>query len=190
MFKTDDEDAVQAATRVMQIIVGSLTLGVVLFATLIVGVLRSDKPPVPDAPKLLGLPILTAVAACFGLLSVLVSFVIPKIMVDGGLKQIAKGPSLDEAKRLDSGERQVFPASDVRRLLPVFQTQLITASALNEGAAFFAVLAYMIEARPIALGVAAVLIALLVSRFPTVDRVKGWLEAQLERLTLLRRDVF
>lgn len=190
MSKIDEGDGVEAVTRVMQIIVASLTLGVAFFSAIVLGLLRDDKPLAPNTPGILGLPMLTALAVFFGLTSVIASFVIPKLMTDAALKQIAKGPPLDETKYLDSGERQIYPAGDAGRLLPIFQTQLIVASALNEGAAFFAVLAYMIEGHPIALGVAAVLIALLVSRFPTVDRVRGWLAAQLERLALIRRDEF
>lgn len=190
MSRIDDEDAVQAAVRTMQIIVAALTLGVVVFSVLVLALLRDDKPLDPNTPRLLGLPMLTAMAVLFGVVSLIASYIVPKIIADGSIRQLAKGPPLDDTKRLDSGGRQIYPASDVGRLLPVFQTQVITASALNEGAAFFAVLAYLTEGQPIAIGVAAVLIAVLVSRLPTVDRVKGWLEAQLERLALMRRDEF
>ncbi len=66
----------------------------------------------------------------------------------------------------------------------VYQTQLIIASALNEGPAFFAGVAYLIGKDTIALGVGVLLIAVLASRFPTRDRVARWIDEQQEKLIL------
>ena len=52
-------------------------------------------------------------------------------------------------------------------------------SVLLEGGAFFAVIASMLERNPIALVTAIVLLAHLVARFPTADRVNDWLDRQL-----------
>ncbi|MDG3006052.1 hypothetical protein [Paludisphaera mucosa] len=194
MSMMNDEDAVQGATRTMQIIVAALAGGVVLFWAMVTLVLPNAGGPKPPAaaagPDILGLPLLTAMAIVFGLVSVVASFLVPKVVVDGALGQIAKGMATEDSTASRPGAKQVYPASEVAKLLPVYSTQLIIASALNEGAAFFAGIAYMLEHHPATIGVAGVLVALLLSRFPTTDRVQGWLEAQLERLTVKRRDDF
>jgi hypothetical protein len=63
-----------------------------------------------------------------------------------------------------------------------YMTALVIGAAINEGVAFFAVIAYLIEKNPIALVLALVLIAGLVARFPTVNRVERWIEQQQEKL--------
>lgn len=190
-MKTEETDAVQQVVRTSQIIVGAMVAGVTFFCVFVTTVLGDAGRPGPAAkPDILGLPLLTALCLGFGVITLVASFVVPRVMVEGGLRVIARGSSLDEMKLTESGQRQVYPASDVRRLLPLFQTQLIVASALNEGGAFFGAVAYMLERQAVALAVAGTMIALILSRFPTLDRVQGWLDAQLERLAQLRRDGF
>ena len=190
-MKLDETDAVQAVVRNTQIVVGALAAGVIVFCILVTTVLSDGRrPAAAPGPDILGMPLLTALAVINGVVLAVASLVVPKIVVDGGLRAVAKGPSLDDMKLTESGQRQVYPASDVGRLLPLFQTQLIIASALNEGAAFFGALAYMLEGRAAALAVAGAMVALLLSRFPTLDRVQGWLDVQLDRLASLRRDEF
>jgi hypothetical protein len=54
----------------------------------------------------------------------------------------------------------------------------IIGLALLEGAAFFADVAYMQEGQPLALGVAGAAVMLILLRFPTESRLRGWLELQ------------
>ncbi len=186
-----DEADIQAQVRTMQIVVVALAAGVIFFGVLTVTVFRdATRPPVAPGPMILGLPLLTALAAVVGALTLIASIVAPRLMVANGLRMIAGGLTLDETRPTSSGQRQVYPAGDVGRLLPLFQAQLIVASAMNEGGALFALLAYMMEGEPLSLAVAGALLAVLLSRFPTVDRVGTWLELHLERLADLRRDGF
>ena len=67
-------------------------------------------------------------------------------------------------------------------LCGVYLNQLIIGAAINEGAAFFAGVAYLLERNPIALAVALVLIAGVIARFPTANRVERWIEQQQEKL--------
>ena len=197
MSKIDDDDAVQNVARTAQIIVGAMAGGVLLFwviVTVVLPNLGGPRPPavaVPGGPqRLLGLPMLTAAAWLFGAGSLAASLFVPRAVVDSALKPIAKGVSVDETKLEDSGLRQIYPASDVGKLLPAYMTQLIIASALIEGGAFFAAIAYMLEKHPPSLLLGGALIALLLSRFPTPDRIRAWLDVQLDRLEVLRRDDF
>ncbi len=63
-----------------------------------------------------------------------------------------------------------------------FQTSAIIGAALNEGPAFLAGVAYLIEQNPIALGVMLVLVAAMFVRIPTRDSVERWIEQQEEKL--------
>ena len=81
-----------------------------------------------------------------------------------------------------SGERSDAARPQLTGLPAAFLTQLIVGAAMNEGAAFFALVAYLIEKNPIALGLAVVLIAGVISRFPTTGRVERWIEQQQEKL--------
>ena len=79
--------------------------------------------------------------------------------------------------------------TDAGKLATVFSTQLIVGAALNESAAFFAGLAYLIGKDPIALGVAILLLGAIVARFPTTHRVALWITRQEEMLSLERQAV-
>jgi hypothetical protein len=179
-MKIDETDAIQTTVRTSQIIVGALASGVAFFGVLVLTVL-SDQTAAPSPNGL------TFMAVAFGVISLVLSIIMPVILVDSGLRGIVRGTTPDETKPTESGQRHIYPASDVGRLLPLFQTQLIVASALNEGGAFFGFLAYMLEGQTLALAVAGVLVAVILSRFPTTDRVQGWLDARLQRLDALRR---
>ncbi|AMV40399.1 hypothetical protein [Planctomyces sp. SH-PL62] len=189
-----DADALQGSTRTAQIIIAALVMGVVMFWAIITLVLPAGVGPQPApgaaGPDILGLPILTALAVGFGAVSVVMSLALPRVMVDGALRGIAKGLSPDSTTDAPPGAKQIYPAGDVEKLLPVYISQLIVASALNEGAAFFAGIAYMMEHHAASILVAGVLLALMLTRFPTADRIQIWLEAQLQNLAGKRRDDF
>jgi hypothetical protein len=59
--------------------------------------------------------------------------------------------------------------------------------ALLEGAAFLGCIAYLLEARPLALGVVVVAITPMLVNFPTEARVRAWLERQADQLAELRQ---
>jgi len=191
MTTLDNAEAVRGAARMAQIIVGSLAMGLLVFLAIVLFVIEPTGPPAgPERANPLGLPLLTLVATVFGTVGLVLSFLAPGLMISNGLKQIAERPPGDPAPTDPWNEGPTLPANDVGALLPLYQTQLIIASALTEGAAFFALIAYMIERHPLALGLAALLIAVLLSRFPTLDRVHGWLDDQSARLARIRRGDF
>ena len=64
----------------------------------------------------------------------------------------------------------------------VYHTQMIVGAAINEGAAFFAGVVYLITKNPVALGVGLLLVAVMVARFPTATRIQRWVEMQHEKL--------
>jgi len=185
-----DADDIQGVTQTSQIIVGSLAAGVIVFWAVVTLVIDPDPAPAGGAGLLFGMPMLTAFSALFGVAVLAASILVPRLIVDGAVAQLAKGGPHDRDAGEGAGTKQLRPEAGAAELLPVYQTQLIIASALNEGGAFFAAIAYMLERHAAAILVAGVLLALLLSRFPTVDRVRGWIEAQLERVAARRRDDF
>ncbi|MDR3622493.1 MAG: hypothetical protein P4L85_24290 [Paludisphaera borealis] len=184
MSIVDDPESVQKVTRTSQIIVGAMTMGVIVFLALVFFIGEIAKPPGGDQ-ELLGVPIMTLMGTVMGAVCLAASFFVPKLVVDGGLRGLAKSGASPTTK---PGSKQVDPAAEAAQLMPLFQTQLIIGSALAEGPAFFASLAFMMEHHYLALGVAGVMLAALIARFPTADSVNGWLDENLGRLEQKRRD--
>lgn len=180
----NDPDVIPKSTRVMQIIVGVLIQGVVMFLAIVLFIGEAENPQ-GGKPEILGIPTITFVATVMGASCLVASVVAPRLMVDGPLRRLAKSGASTTTK---PGPKQVDPAIEAVRLLPLFQTQLIVGAALLEGGAFFAGIAYMLEHQYLALGVAGVLLAALIARFPTVDRVNGWLDEKLAHLEQIRRN--
>jgi hypothetical protein len=101
------------------------------------------------------------------------------VFVASARRQAARG-GWPDATAGEPVQTRKDPLADApRRLLPLYQTQLLIGAAILEGMAFFATLAYMLERNKIALAIAAFLLGCLASRFPTVDRINRWLERQL-----------
>lgn len=67
---------------------------------------------------------------------------------------------------------------DARRLAVNFQTRPIIGCALLEGIAFLNIVAHTIERQNVSLIVAGVFLLLLLSQFPTLDRLERWIESE------------
>ena len=184
MSSMTDSDALVPFIRVCQIIVGALVMGVVTFLVIVVVFLprfdgggpdaaQAGRADAPQAAPATELPIITDVALALGASVLVLSFVIPQVAVTQARGQIAKGTAPKPAKAAEE---------DTASLLPVYQTRLIIGSALLEGGAFFATIAYMLERKPMALAAAGVLLGVLLTRLPTALRLRGWLDRQTEIL--------
>jgi hypothetical protein len=82
----------------------------------------------------------------------------------------------------NTGFNAGLPPGDAGSLMAVFQGKIIVGAAMLEGGAFFAAIAYLVEGGPIALALAVVLWLGIAAHFPTLPRVIGWIERQLEWL--------
>jgi hypothetical protein len=187
-----DEQGIRSATLQGQIIVGALVAGLVTFliiATMI------DLGPRPGAaagggPGAAGvaatespMPIITYLAVAFGVVLLPMSFIVPGRVAQQQRRAIASGkmpgsPSVAPT----AGDQSAAATVPLSGLPAVFLTQLVVGAAMDEGAAFFALVAYLIEKNPIALALALVLIAGVIARFPTAGRVERWIEQQQEKL--------
>ena len=177
----EDSDAIDGMTRTLQIIVLALTLGLVSFLAVVLCLPTRAKRPA-QGPVVL--PVLTVAAFTVAVVVVPLSLVIPRLMVDAARKQIAAGKW---TAKLPPGMPP--PTTDAAQLAMVYQTQKIVGAALNEGAAFFALLAYVNEGNIIALVLAVLLIVGVALRFPRRDQVAAWIDNQLGQLDADRQAV-
>ena len=112
------------------------------------------------------LPLFTALAVILGIGGLAMSFTVPRMFVATSRRMIAR-----ETPPATTPRKPSEPAQIIRRAIPAsscrcFTTQLILGTAINEGMAFFAAIAYMLERHPVALGTAIVLLGGLIARFP------------------------
>jgi hypothetical protein len=153
--------------RTMQIIAGALISGVLIFMGVVLVVTQGNIGGIPNAR------LMTMIAGGFGFLMIVNHFVIPRIVSGAQLKQLAISGILQQ-------EEQVR----VERMCAVYQTQLIIGMALLEGAAFFNLIAMMIEKSAVSLGVVSLLLGLMVVKFPTRIKVSWWIQERLRELQL------
>jgi hypothetical protein len=167
-----DHDAVLSPQlRTMRIILLALVLGVVIFFVIAVVMRGQGAQPAPPTP------LLTYLGLGLAGVQIVLSALIPGLIVTGGRRQLARTPQSAAAP------------DDLRKLLGLYQTRLIVGSALLEGAAFFLLVAYLVEGDLAALGGVVVLVALLLVRFPTRPGLESWLAEQQERLSQERLTV-
>jgi hypothetical protein len=162
--------------RILQIIAVALLLGVVTFlgfVLYIVQVQHSGKGAMPDQ----AVPILTLIAVGFLAACTPLAFIFPTMITRGTLRQMLARESVNPP--YDPEEMHPTGGS---KLWEVRQTTMIVGLALLEGTAFTGCIAYLMDANPLALGVVAVAVFLMLGKFPTEQRVRAWLERQAAEL--------
>ena len=155
----------EAAVRGMQIIAAALMAGVLVFLGIVLVTTQGDVfgTHTPEVVAILGVG--------FGVLATVNHIVIPKIIAGSQLKQI-----------VSSGFSELDAESKSDRLFGVYRGQLIVALAMLEGAAFFNLIALMVERNVVSLGVTFLLLGLMVFRFPSRDKVLFWVQDKLRKL--------
>ena len=151
----------------IRIIVGALCAGGLFLA----GVVLLMPRRVADEPML------AFMALLFSVCGVIAAAIVPRMigkrarnsLVDNARPQPQPSPSLA------SGD-----ASHVSRIMGIYQTRLITSLALLEAAAFFNLVAYMIEGQVVNVAVALVLLVLMLIQFPSRTRTEHWVADQLQ----------
>lgn len=163
------------AVKVMRLIIVALTMGVVMFGVITLFLQVADRG---------GRPILIAwIAAGFAVVNLLMRQVMGTVLSASARKQIAAGTWQPPQK---NSVRVPENATHADRLLMSFQTRLIVRAALLEGAAFFNLIAFMIERQTWSFGIAGALAAINLSTFPSRDSVLYWIRQQLELMELER----
>jgi hypothetical protein len=161
MLTEEQRESLTPAVRAMQIIAGALVMGVLAAGVVFIFMTFGKKQPIPN-------PFLTYLAAGWGAIAIVLSFVVPGVM-GGNMRR-----NSNASPPLSSGN-----VPPVGPLVGRYQTLLIIRLAMLEGAAFFAIFAYFLEANLISLGVAGVLLLVMLASFPTVSRVENWIEDEV-----------
>ncbi len=175
------ETELRPQVRTLQIIVAALPMGAVVFLTGTLVIRSGDEPAVAD-PMVAGLGLMTLMALFMTVSVVVARLIVPALMTSSARQSIANGtwqPQATGAVTKEFFER----TGDAGKLCVVYTTRTIVAVALLEGAAFMAIIAYMMEGSTVALGLSIALIAAILLHFPTAPRVVAWIERQLRRIT-------
>lgn len=173
-FNAEQERFLRAMLTNMRIISAALISGVIVFLVVVLFVIKSDPQP--------GSPLLTYIGLGFGALALVFAFVIPGL-IGGSIKQ-----ALIDGKRVDLPAQFKAPeeVGIVGNLLFLFQTRLIIGYAFLEGAAFFNLVAYMIERQDVSLAVVGLLLAGMLVQFPSRGKLEGWLAAETRSIDEFR----
>ncbi len=162
MLTDIQRDYLAKAVRTMQIIVAALAMGVIMFMAVVLTML--DKIAARD-------PFITYIALGFAVLMFAGWIIVPGIVATQARRAMAGLPR---------------DADIVGQLAGVFQTRLIIASAMLEGAAFFNLIASMLEGQYVGLVTAVVLLLIIISQFPTRHRLEVWITHELENIDHMR----
>jgi hypothetical protein len=184
----DPSRAYLAGIRSRVFVVATLVGGLVFFLAIVLYLNAQPRGPA-RGQQAIGAepaPLLSYLAIAFAVASVPASILVPQLMAASQRRSIAKGAWTPPPQR--SGTAPTLnPTSDAGKLASVYITTLIIGAAMNEGAGFFANMAYLLERQQWVLIVAVLLIVGVALRFPTRDRIDRWIEAQLEQLEMDRQ---
>lgn len=128
------------------------------------------------------------VLVLFLIADMIARFIAPAVVVAQGRRKIAAGQwSLPEGPGQAQIASFIERTGDAGRLLGLYNTKTIIASALLEGVAFFAIVVYLMTQSMVGLVVAIALILGLAFHIPTRSGVLHWIEDQLELIEQDRR---
>ncbi len=166
MSHFDHAERLGPRVRILQIVIGALTMGVVIFLGIAMALREGglvEFKPVHDPS---GIRYLLLGIAGFLLLA---GLVVPGLVVSARRRQIAGHPKSALAELMD-------------QLLGLFHVKTLVGAALMEAAAFLAIITYLLYGAVAALIAAGVFAALLLLQVPTWGRIERWLEDQMHRL--------
>jgi len=178
MEDTRWQDEMGPAVRIVQIIVGSLIAGVVVFLVIAIAVGQNVAADRGEQSQML-----TYLGVAFAVAALIARIVVPAIIVARNRRRVAQGTwQPPQGQRLGA---QATPGSffdltgDAGKLLFVYHVRTIVACAIIEGATFLMLIAHLVEQSTLSLIVAIVLILGLAMHFPTRSGVIRWIEGQL-----------
>ena len=138
-----------------QVIAGALMFAVTVFGVIAVIIGGTVQPATP---------IMAYLAVAFAAQVIALRFFVPGLVVKSQLEALK-----------DEGTSSIE-----EKLQGLFQTRMIIGMALLEGAAFFNLIAYIIEGQWFSLVTAGFLLLLMGMMFPTVRALESWIE-EIER---------
>jgi hypothetical protein len=178
----DLEDRVGPAVIVLRIIVVALACGVLGFAAVaVVTRVNRVQPQPPAQPQQAGggLELLTMMALVAAPIATVLSLLVPAVMVKNIRRQIADGTYGTYPGQTAASRQGVAGLpEDMASYVGLYQTKTIVGIALLEGAAFLAIVAFMLEGNWIALALGICLAAMILFSFPSAPRVANWIRQQ------------
>lgn len=183
-------EAFHKTLRNLQVIILALAAGLLILVAIMMHMVLNVKPGGfvgGLGPQFGGLPLLTTVLVGVAVLTLLLSFVLPKFMIDAQIslwkKQVRPiEGELTSWETSDLAWLNRVPAETLSKLLMIFQTSRIVVVSLCEAAGMLSVIAYLLEAHTVALVMAGVAIILMVWHVPTQSSLSSWVFTQIERL--------
>lgn len=161
----DVESTLAPRVMTMRIIVIALLNGILVFVGIAVYTRTTGQmAPPPDVPMLSYIAFIAAAPM------LLAALLVPRLIESAAIGKMTKGSA----------------TVSVDQLLPVYQQRLIVRSALFEGPAFFALVAFMIEGQWAMLAIVGVMAVGIATGFPSVSGVQTWLEDRRERVAAER----
>jgi hypothetical protein len=184
MPDTSWREEVERRVVTARIIVAALLAGSIGFLAVAAALVHLD---VVEANKE-GASTMNLVLILFLIGDMIARLIVPSVLVAQGRRRIAAGQwSLPEGAGQGDIAAFIERTGDAGRLLCVYQTRTIVASALLEGVAFFAIIVYLLTQSMVGLVVAVVLILGLGFHIPTRSGVSRWIEDQLQLIDQERR---
>ena len=184
-------DELSAKVPQLQIIVGALVAGCVFFGVIaVVMVNQGGEAVAAEQPIDVGQPpMITYISLLFGVTSLFAAWIVPSIMVGRARRAMLKGTwQPPQGQQVSALLGELFAkCGDAGRLWLIFVTHMIVRAAIIEGAAFFLLVAYLIEQSPVVLIAAIILVFLLAAQFPSRARSMHWIEDQLNTLEKQRQ---
>ena len=162
--------------RTMQIIVGAMVAGCVMFLVIVL--------VIPGGAGIaLDTPLLTYIALAFAAAAVVARLVVPGIVVAQARRKILSGDWKVAARAPTAGSTaSTGQDDDASKLAQVFMVRTIVAAAILEGAIFLSLIVCLLQRSTLTLGLAVVLLAALAAHFPTRAGVDRWLADQMRLL--------
>ena len=171
-------DVLPARLRVMQIIIGAMTIGCIFLFAVILAI----SFPIARMSETHSF---TYIALGIAFVVLILRSFFPTLVVVAGRRQIRRNfreASETQGARMQAQRFDQLEDEAGRRLIDLLQGKILVGAALMEGSAFLSLISYLPERSPISLAVAAIMIVFLTLHFPTGDRASNWIENQLQLL--------
>ncbi|QEL13393.1 hypothetical protein [Limnoglobus roseus] len=169
----DADEHLRTTVTVQKFLIGGLALGAAVMGVVVTVmhfVVLDGKAMAPDLPRFGGVSILTLIVGVVVCSTTVASF----IMADTVRRQTLA--------RLGTAPPAATSLEDRRTLLAGWQGSGIVQAGLCEGPTILALVSFLITGDAVLLGVAGAMLALLLSRFPSEDSTRRWLDAAEEEL--------
>ena len=187
-MSTDNwRDEIGPQVRTLQIVVGALVTGCLIFGAIVLYLGQVGQ--LPDGGD--GFPLMTYVGMFFACTAMAARVVALKIIESRARKRICEGtwqvPASSQQPASPQWVEMVERIGDRGRLSIVLHIRTIVGAAILEGSAFFLLVAYLLDESPLALAVAIVMIVGVALHFPTRSSATHWIENQLAAIEQLRQ---